>query len=456
MVDGVRIVAIELRRGGWGLAIIALALASPLAVMRQYLWSPPGETWFALINLAGAGLLFFACASGVGGWIGSRAKRLQMSELLHGANRFGAGYHAINLTVLWGSIAGVLGAGFGWVILRMVPSAPFGPFPSMVVFTSLLAAIAAASAGYAVGAAWGHPIAPLVAATAVYLPMIVARNFGIMGALSPTSAPALIYGSSARVQPDRMLAWAYALWLACLVLALAGVVVWGRLRTRRTAVVAGILVTACLAAATQAGLEGRRVEHSDRSFLPVTPVCQQTDRIRVCVHPLDREALPRAMVTITTALAPISGLPGVPSAFYGFGLTSDEVPQGATLLPRVAGPPRELGFQVTLPIVSGVSPTLSEPATTTMPAASQVIVACVLAGATTPETCHIRPGGTREGNQLMRIPDKTGHQQLTTLRQEMEMALARFSALDPAQRTAWLHAHWSALVHGDISLDALP
>lgn len=456
MVEGARIIAIELRRGGWGLAILALALASPLAIMRRYLWDAPGDTWFSLIDLGGAGVLFYACAGGVGAWIGSRATRLHMSEMLHGANRFGVGHHVVNLAVLWGCAGAVVGVVFGWVTLRLVPSAPFGPYPGMAVLTSLLAALAAASAGYAIGAAWGHATVPLAAAAAVYLPMIAARNVELLDALSPTTAPTLIYGSSVRVQPDRAFAWAYALWLGCLAFALVATIVWGRLRTPRAAIVAGVLVIACLAAATNAGLAGRRAAHAERAFLPATPLCQRVGQFELCVHPLDRAALPAAAATIAATLDPIHGLPGVPTVFYGFGLTPDEVPAGASPLLSLASVPGELGFRVALPVVSGVVPSFTRPATMSVPTASQIIVACTLAGVTTPETCHLQPSGTREGLVFLRESGPDTRQGIATLQQDMQAALARFARLEPAQRTAWLRAHWNALVEGSIALDALP
>lgn len=236
----------------------------------------------------------------------------------------------------------------------------------------------------------------------------------------------------------------------------------------RTWLARGVLVAGGLAAAVAASsLAGFPVPiafSSDSRLAPYELTCA-TDTVAVCVHPAYEALLDDVAAEIDTLVQPVVGLEGIPTRyeqdvgrlhlegnsgrFYlwdeaslghliPFTLVMDLVVHPA--LPagqRVAGPPGTASYVVGEWLVRRVGGDQADES-----GAMPVEIFDLL-----PEVAPLRCDETGCA------PDES---QYRALRQEFDAAVARFSALDPATRRAWLEANWADLRAGRLTMEDLP
>ncbi|GAB3144456.1 hypothetical protein GCM10027290_22860 [Micromonospora sonneratiae] len=320
-----RMLRIELRRSAaLGAALILLLTGAIVCYATPGRWS---SSWMALVMIEREYLvLLFPLALAAGAWQGRRESRAGLAELIESTprprpQRVLPLLGALGITVAGGYLA-VLAVTAPWIAgtARYLPAAAFA-----VVAVGVLAVVAAAWLGLAVGRLWPSVAAGPVLAVAgigwlMGFPGIVSGQEWLAALFSP------MYGMSQysdyETVPGR-LTTAQAVWLGALAV---GAYVLHSAKSRRTRVAALLPVALGVAVAIA-------VMPHDR-YLPraIDPVAQElvctTDAPKVCVARVHSSLLPDVTPRARQALALLAKLPQPPAEAHEDTTTWDrEIPE---------------------------------------------------------------------------------------------------------------------------------
>jgi hypothetical protein len=181
--------------------------------------------------------------------------------------------------------------------------------------------------------------------------------------------------------------------------------------------------------------------------------------VTVCVHPAYESLLDESATVIESFIEPIAGLEGVPSRF--------QQDVGAVIGDTTKGwfyfyDGQALGHHIphSLAVAFMLSPPSEAPQGD---GDAQFVVAEWLLQRVYVERPGIAPismfdvlpavGEVLTCNESGCTPDPARYQ---PLRRTFDAAVARFAALDPAERRAWLEANWTDLRAGRLHIEDLP
>jgi hypothetical protein len=181
---------------------------------------------------------------------------------------------------------------------------------------------------------------------------------------------------------------------------------------------------------------------ADRA-VPYTPVCSRTP-LPVCVHPAyDGGSELTVLATIINKVAaPVLGVPGMPAR-------AEQEPDAKTSLGGVQGNPSILPIQPF--IVHGTS---LQPAVFRVAFAESIALSLFLPARTPVQ--HATPAQRALALYLLTQAHDATEAHFLPSDPAVTTAAARFAALSPAARTAWLTAHLAALRAGDLTLQDIP
>jgi hypothetical protein len=400
--------------------------------------------------------------AGVAAWIAGRDRRRRIEELLATTPR-----PAIARDVAgWAAAAGLgllayalVGLYFGGEAVR---EATWGEPELTPILVGTATVVALAAIGYAAGSFFpSRYTAPLVAIAlfvAILIPTTltpvevnspaIPEEGSSPAPTSPSASPMPVpsnsslqhlspwwllnnYGDASvlsvheELQPDLvvpMVAWLGGLGVG----ALAAVA----LRRRRTASAWGTLL-----AATVLALFGAttllRAEPKTVAAAAVEPVCTQ-NVIEVCLHPAYEASLDETAAIVGALMKPLAGIPGAPVRAVGQNphRPFDPLPEGTVPLFL------DTGFDKMTYLASGIAFDLVRywPHEGEDNAAQDAIAMWLVEQA----------GFEDEALPFLGVPV------------EIEAAVDRFAALDPAAQRAWLEANFAALRAGELTLEDLP
>ena len=450
MSTTLRLLRIETRRslGLW------LLLAAPVLIWFAFLQGLPrvAPLWFEtsvmvrnLVTFAGPAL------AGAAAWMAGRDRRRGIEDLLATTPRpaFARTLATWAGATAWGALIYVA-IGGGIVALSWLRATWGGPFVGPLL-VGLVAIPAHAALGFALGRhVPGRFTAPLVTVALFFGQLFVGAQNAWYAFLSPMVSlnTSVWYG----VRPDLTLQQVFFL-LGLIGLSLASLA----LRTQRervtgSACLAAVLATAAGVAiiwhdAPQAGGQPLSLDERYRALqvIPYQPVCRDAP-MPVCVHPAYQPYLDETTAVINRLVAPVLGLPGVPTrAEQGYPAITGNT--DATVLWFALYPQseyRNLAVTATVRLTRdfGVGP---EQASANCPGAH-------------PGSCNsaraaigrwlLRQAGLPDEGALISISEGD--------REPVTPAVERFAALDPAQQREWLRTHLADLRAGKVRLEDLP
>jgi len=258
---------------------------------------------------------------------------------------------------------------------------------------------------------------------------------------------------------DGAIVGAHLRWLAALGGTLAVAVVFWPVRgwLSRGLLVVGAVLTVVTAMPLY-GWRTPEVMPEDQRLIAYEPTCA-TDTVTICVHPAFESLLDEAAPLIEAFVQPIAGLDGVPTRFeQRMAFESWETASGRFPLDDAAS----LYFQIphTLATDFVVWPETEQPRGT---ADAQFVVAhwlfqrvYVAQPGITPFSMFDMSPAYNEIWDCGEIQCELDDARYETLRQEFDAAVARFAALDPNVRRAWLEANWTDLRAGRLHMEDLP
>jgi hypothetical protein len=438
---------------------------------------------------------FVPFAAGLGAWVASREGRRNIGDLL-----------ATTVRPAWARQAAALGATLFWLLLAFLAAvaalyiqvalqATWGGPPLWPVVVSAVELVTFVVMGFTAGALFpGRFTAPFAAIGAFLLAFVgfhaalnVSPDSSTYALLSPaTAVPLGDIGVFYHVAAD--VAIAQVMFMGGITVALLGVLVLapvlrarvglftaiGRAGRLLCAAGAALLAAGAAAAVTAFALAGTAKpavsgwdipalhDAASDQPIPYTPDCAGTS-FKVCLPSAFSAYLPAAAVALQPAAAEIAGLPGAP-------VRALQVPSGA-------GPRNTQGFGFAGAAVSGMSGTpsvyhfISDNGTAPLwgsPAQAgsadwragfqQIFLTAFVAPAdnfapTPAQQAVITALLARIGSPAPPFPQADGPngQPVGPSPAKIAAAAARFEALSPAARRAWLAAHLPALRAGHIT-----
>lgn len=178
--------------------------------------------------------------------------------------------------------------------------------------------------------------------------------------------------------------------------------------------------------------------------------CQSAAHVQVCLHPAYEVRLDDVTGTMSTLLAPVAGLPGVPIRWEQLGPAGEHHSPGPG---GTGGLHALVDHALVLSLADEVFSTDRGDRTV-----SQLVIVDALAdqaGITDPYPwaygmpSEVTATWSRESGEL----DFT---QLDALEPQVEAATDRFAALSPEEQREWLEANWDALRAGELTLEDMP
>ena len=192
----------------------------------------------------------------------------------------------------------------------------------------------------------------------------------------------------------------------------------------------------------------------DEGRIPFTWSCETTETVEVCVHPAYEAKLDESAWRINAFVAPVAGLPGVPTRWeQGSPFNSDRGKVGTF------HPGNQLSY--TFDLGQAFFPFTEEHHDFT---AAESVILTWLSSRVDPENSNA--GMFIYPAELMGTPrfDSEGMMQGFDIDPEAEAFYARgipaaadrFAALSPDAQRAWLETNWDALRAGKLTLDQMP
>ncbi len=394
-------------------------------------------------------------------WMGARERRHGMEDLLATTpcpvwQRRAATWTA---TTLWGLLAyGAVAVGIlAYGATRATWGAPLAwPF-CWPLLIGLLALPAHAAVGFALGRYAPSRYTPLVAIALLLVQAYVGRAIG-EGARVPAWVPYWAAYLSPAVYVDQSVWFGvtpnlcgpqalYLLGLTGLALSsLAGgderrPVRWGAPLAGAALLVAGVILIGRTVPSVKAGSPVMKsaIEARGVQLIPYAPVCGGAPVV-VCAHPAYSARLHAAAALVNSAVAPMYGLPGVPTRAVQRS-SGHDAPAGALVFYPITGATGDEGAAavVTAQLAWGRAARYD----VTIDGQSSV---------------HITGDGARTmlWLWLMRQAGYRVPRPVQGFGDAVVAAEQRFAALPTAIRRAWLRAHYAALREGRVPLRGIP
>jgi len=394
--------------------------------------------------------------AGAAAWMAGRRRRRGMAELLS-TTPYPAWWREMSTwagTVAWGVLAYLLVAG---VILTATWRQATWGSPSLGPITvGLLALVASGALGYTLGYVLPSRFTPPLVAIVLFVTVeIVYNNHTWYSFLAPPAHGQItVWGITPDLSGPQSLFLLGVTGVALGSLGLAGLQTW----VPGTVLLAGALFTTAGVVLIQRNVPpdsfGQPMALSEFPLSRITPVCSQ-DPVSVCVHPAFRAQLPRVTRTINRIAAPVAGLPGAPNRFIDDNIAA--VVNGPILgyptSPAQEAQIRSDGIYVfnTPPERTVVLDLADSP--------SQIAVALTFSYAV-----KAPPTAAQEAIALWLMRRAGFRPDLSTPNDVFDQAsypgadaaARRFGAIPAAVQRTWLHAHYSALRNGALSLSDVP
>lgn len=477
-----RLFLIEMRRSPARVGAIAMAIMTAW-LMWQAL--PVGVVRWLEVSRSGADPVMIpasAIAAGTAAFVAGRDSRLRLDEQITqtAVGSFRCDILAFLVTLIW-SLAGylvVVAGFFGYAVFKATWA---GPGWSFVTLTLAMIAFGTA-VGWLVGTVFRHRLSPLVA-IAVTLGVLtfdgLTTQFRMTEQVMPNGDTVYSYPDSwyknllpldmvdyyARADVSTLMPLGIV-WLLALAVVLMSAAWWWRHRS--VVAVASLAVALVVSAVAAKGLMNwEPVPRSIRSVY-VQPVCEKrlNDQIYVCMHPADTALLADAADAIADLVAPVAGIPGVPTRFEG--QQSERLDDSPVVLFYVHDA-ESIPWQLQNSVLREL---LHNPAGPYGTGSAQYVVAAWLL-----DEAGISRQEARETHLLMPLPfiystdadralgitdpmmqGRNGPDaaELDAFEVEIDAAIDRLSALSPAQQRSWLEVNWDALRAGELTLEDLP
>lgn len=481
-----RLFVIEMRRSPalWaGIAIAAISAwlmydVLPVGVVR----------WGDVSYSAGYAMIpSSAIAAGIGAFVAGRDDRLRLGDQLiqtaSGTSR--REVLALLATLVW-CLAGYLVAVAGFFLYAAMKATWGGPTWGSVYLTVATIALGVAG-GWLVGTIFRHRLSSLVVAAAAlgvhgFYPL--SARFRMVQQTTPDgmSTPFMaieerpwrhLFPYELRHYYDltnfmgRGVFWLIGVAIVLVCLAWA----W---RYRNLIALGTALLALMVSIVPASSLVRRDVEPSwmSQSSQYVQPVCEARldGQIEICMHPQDEALLDDTAGSIAVIVAPVAGLPGVPTRYEQeqLGLVDDDVVsfyvQDETSIPTllygyvlpelVQDPSRPLGYEMgSAQYVIGAW--LLQEAGVSREAATQRYTLSPLSYVQVID--EARAAGVTDHVQLDRyLAETSASADLAGFESAIVAAIDRFAALTSEDRRAWLDANWDALRAGELTLEDLP
>lgn len=436
-----QLLRLETRRsvGAW------LVLAIPVALWTAYVQGLPkvAPLWFETSLIARSTIVILGpLVGGAAAWVAGRDARRGLGDLLAttACPPTARLLTAWLGTTLWG-LLGYLVAGGVVVFLSATQATWGGPYVGPML-VGLVAVPVCAALGFALGYHLPNRFTtPLVAVALLVGQVIIGSLSKWYAFLSPlvSLSSSVWYGVTPELSGHQL---AFLAGLGGLALGSVAL----RAQPGRLAQLACVAL-ACITLASVALLFRAAPDSGGQSNvggpprpIPYTPICADA-AVTVCVHPAYQPYLGDASGVINRLIAPVIGLPGVPTrAEQGFGPIQPDAPLRFNLFPQDEY--RQLANTVVHPLIQDVRP-FPDVRRTDCPDQSRqsCLVAQVAIG-----RWLLWQAGLPDENVLYS----------TNGADPAKAAADRFAALDPAQQRAWLEAHFADLRAGKVRLEDLP
>lgn len=435
-----RMLTIESRRniGLWVFPIVA-AIAGKFAY--DALHAPAVQLWAASSAEVRDSLFVLGpFAAAVAAWVAGREGRQGLAELLATTPRpeLQRRLVAAAATALWALLA-YLAVG-ALVVADSALHRAWGAPVLWPMLTGLLAVLAHASLGYALGYSLSSRFtAPLVGIVIFALQMFVTDQPGWGKWLSPIARleTSVWYGVRPYLGLAQTLFLLGLIGLAWATIALGS----GHRRIGGTALVGAALLTAAGLGETyrnrfvyERNSQGVLVSVERDAPRPYTPVCSSA-RVPVCVHPAYQSQLPALTTLLNRMIEPLLGVPGAPTSAAQQPFPTQPDVFAFDLRNRISGL-TAYGFALELVRADDLPTHDPGPAQTAL----QVWLM------------------ERAGVAVTCVDQGTTHNEFVTLVYERPIcdAARRFAALEPATQRAWLTRHYADLRADKLHLEDLP
>jgi hypothetical protein len=441
-------------------------------------WMPATQAISFSLAIIGPLTAAFAC------WVAGRSRRHRLDDLLH-TTPLPAGWSALTGwlgVVAWAlcSYLGCAGLVLLWTALRVTWGEPLLA-PLLIGSVTLVVVV---GLGFLVGSVTANRFVPALLAVAVavlfLLPIGGIDQLDHLKMLSPLGSVETM-SNEYLVAVDQRVVLPHLRWLAALslTLLLAAVALHSARWLPR-----GLLVVSAVVAI----LFGHElIDYAQPTYggdlpaIPFEPVCT-TDVVTVCLHPAHEALMDETVGQIGALVQPVIGIEGVPTRYREtvVGVQRGDDP---TIVPFELWDGGDLDtgwlvFETARGIVvdpaSMSSPTaaIHTGAAEVRPAdfgyeydsAQYVVLAWLVDQADARWIAPIEH--VEEAAALLHQPwcyetdcpeeRPVLEADFTTLENRLEAAMARFSALDPATRRAWLEANFADLRAGQLTLEDLP
>lgn len=508
-LQAVRVLRMEIRHSAfvWCLPLlIVLFIYDPFRTAAGYpaLW-PLRST--VVLNKFWPDMVIFA--AGFSAWAGSREGRRNVGDLLATTARPAWARQLCSLagTAIW--VVAAFLAGVIALYVQTARQATWGGPPIAPVVVGVVGLVMVCAVAFTLGALFpGRFTAPIVAVGLMIITLYAFRqavgdnggSTGAIGVLSPDgSVPGndwgLFYPVSIGV-PIVQTAFSAGVALAAVgLLGLSprtGGVGWrgalsavaGGGARLRTIAVSAVAVGAALAVTAFALAETANVSDPTSTLqipaldnalagstpIPYTPVCSPAGSFQVCLHPAFRDYLPQVSSALTAAVTELAGLPGIPvraaeasqgalpslvTAGNGDGQVKGGVYEftlsnAVALVPDTSVLRSGLQQDIVRAVILGTSKTVAAPNGGQIYAAATPAQQAVMDG-----LLKVLGASAYPVPLSVNGPPPPG---LSTPAQEAQIqpVAAKFAALPPATRHAWLVANLSALKAGTITLAQIP
>ena len=451
---------LAVKRSGGPLLLVAVA-----ACMGWLLWDgrlPGVVLWVRNVQrmafsvaIVGPLVTAFAC------WAAGQNRRRGLNDLLDSTSLPGA-YATAAATagvIFWG--LGVFLGCAGVVMLWTATRATWGGPDLRLIAVASGAIVVCALIGALAGRLSANRVLPALMALGGVTFIVAPMGLGYQS-IEMLSPLAVIYELTKVwfYKVDDALVGAHLRWLAALGATLAVAVVFWPVRDwlPRGLIAVGATLTV-ITATPLVGWQAPQFTPGAQALLTYAPTCVTTT-VTVCVHPAYESLLDEAAPLVEEFVQPIAGLEGVPTRFeQRVGLVASEsgygerfpLDDGASLffqIPHTLATELVVWPQPGLPVGSGDA---------------QYVVADWLVQRVSvghPGSAPLGMFDLTPAVNRMYICDENGCTPDATLyqtqRQEFDAAMARFAALDPVARRAWLEANWTELRAGRLSVEDLP
>jgi len=450
---------LAIKRCGGPLLLLAVA-----AAMAWLLWDGrmPGIVLWARINqriafsvaIVGPLVTAFAC------WAAGQSRRRGLNDLLD-STALPAPYATVAATagvIFWGLASFLVCAGVAmlWTATR----ATWGGPDLRLLAVAAGAIVVCGLVGALAGRISASRVLPALMALGGVAFIAAPLGIGIV-AIEMFSPLAVIYDQTRdwfHVVDDTVV-WLHLRWLVALGATLAIAVVFWPVRgwLSRALLTAGAVLTVI----TAMPLVGWRTPEgipTNQALIAYEPTCI-TESVTVCVHPAYKSLLDEVAPFVEDFVQPIAGLDGVLTRYeqrVGFGPWEENagwfpLDDGSSFRSQI---PHTLVDHVLVWIELELPPGQGD---------AQYVVADWLMQRVWVERPDVMPPTTFDTMPAVSelwICDETqcamDDAKFQALRQEFDAAVARFAALDPNVRRAWLEANWTDLRAGRLHMEDLP